>query len=57
MIPVKLNERTWLVVVALDKTSMAVDSRGASSAVLEDIMEAKMARDRRLLNLIMMKME
>ena len=35
-IPVKLNDRTWLVVVALDNTSMAVDNRGASSAMLED---------------------
>ena len=45
------------MVVALDKTSMAVDSRGASSAMLEVIIEAKMASDRRLLILIMMMTE
>ena len=44
------------MVVALDKTSMAVDNRGASSAMLTVIMEAKMAIDRRL-NLIMMMMK
>ena len=52
-LPVKLNDNTWLVVVALDNTSMAVDNRGASSAMLEDNMAARIVNDKRL-NLIMM---
>ena len=52
-LPVKLNDSTWLVVVALDNTSMAVDNRGASSAMLEDNMAARIVNDKRL-NLIMM---
>ena len=52
-LPVKLKDSTWLVVVALDNTSMAVDNRGASSAMLEDNMAARIVNEKRL-NLIMM---